>query len=554
MRKVVLLSGRTCNGKSNLANLLRERYGFHILRTSEYLRAVASKRGLLTDRKSLQVLGDTLDEETSHEWVINFVKKSDRELKTDDPMIVDNIRNAEQLGYFRQQYFCKAIHVHLYARSETLQKRYSKRQERHERENDPATYEEADLIKSPNDIESFKNDADVRIFTDRADAEDTFVRVAAHLGLYAAPDRQCVDVLVGGQFGSEGKGHAAAYLAREYDVLMRVGGPNAGHTVASESGKFVYQHLPSGCRDTRADILIGPGATVDVPKLMKEIEECKVEPERLYIDHQVMTISDEDKAEEKRLQSDIGSTGSGSGAAAAKRIMGRLRGGGGACLARDVEDLEPFVRSTHERLQKAFFRGEFVLLEGTQGSGLSLYHGEYPYVTSRDTNVSGCLAEAGIPPRRVRRVLMVVRRTPIRVESPKDGHSGTLKHPTSFDTIATEAGLRHDLTKAELGSITGRPRRVGWFEWEAFRHACALNAPTDIILTFADYHKAKNQNARRFEQLHEDTIKFIEELERVAQAPVSMINTRFPHGENLPMDLRTVIDRRSWRARTRRSH
>lgn len=553
MRKVVLLSGRTCNGKSKLAKLLRERYDFHILHTSEYLREVASKRGLLTDRMSLQLLGDTLDEETSHEWVINFVKKSDRELKTDNPIIVDNIRNAKQLNYFRQQYFCKAIHVHLYARSETLPKRYLKRQETHGRENDPANYEEADLIKSQDDIVSFKNDADVRIFTERADAEDTFVRVAAHLGLYGAPDRQCVDVLVGGQFGSEGKGHVAAYLAREYDVLMRVGGPNAGHTVASESGTFVYSQLPSGCRDNRADILIGPGATVDVPKLLKEIDVCKIESKRLYIDPQVMTIGDDDKAEEKHLQEDIGSTGSGSGAAAAKRIMGRLSGSDGARLARDVEELKPYLRSTHERLQSAYFRGEFVLLEGTQGSGLSLYHGTYPYVTSRDTNVSGCLAEAGIPPRRVRKVLMVVRRTPIRVESPKDGYSGPLKHPTNFETIAAEAKLEHDLTKAELTSTTKRPRRVGWFEWETFRHACALNSPTDIILTFADYHMAENQNARRFEQLHVDTIKFIEELERVAQAPVSMINTRFPHGEDKPMDLRTVIDRRSWRARARRS-
>ena len=554
MRKVVLLSGRTCNGKSELAKLLHQRYDFHILRTSEYLCEVAKKRELLTDRVSLQSLGDTLDEETSHGWVIDLVKKTDRELEINVPMVVDNIRTAKQLAYFRQQYSYKAIHVHLYARSETLAKRYLKRQERHEEDSDPTAYEEADLIKSQEDILSFKKDADVRIFTERTDTEDTFVRVAAHLGLYAAPDRQCVDVLVGGQYGSEGKGHVAAYLSREYDVLMRVGGPNAGHTVASESGTFVYSQLPSGCRDNQADILIGPGATIDVPKLLKEIENCKIESRRLYIDPQVMTIGDDDKAEEKHMQEDIGSTGSGSGAAAAKRIMGRLSGSNRACLARDVEDLKPYLHSTHERLQSAFFRGEFVLLEGTQGSGLSLYHGAYPYVTSRDTNVSGCLAEAGIPPRRIRKVLMVVRRTPIRVESPKDGNSGPLKHPTNFKTIAAEAKLEHDLTKAELTSTTKRPRRVGWFEWETFRHACALNSPTDIILTFADYHKAENQNARRFEQLHEDTIKFIEELERVAQAPVSMINTRFPHGEDKPMDLRTVIDRRSWRARTRRSH
>jgi adenylosuccinate synthase len=74
-----------------------------------------------------------------------------------------------------------------------------------------------------------------------------------------------------------------------------------------------------------------------------------------------------------------------------------------------------------------------------------------------------------------------------------------------------------------------------------------LNSPTDIVLTFADYIDAENQNARRFEQLSERTIKFIEELERVGQAPVSLINTRFPRGEEDRLDLRTVIDRRSWK-------
>jgi adenylosuccinate synthase len=88
---------------------------------------------------------------------------------------------------------------------------------------------------------------------------------------------------------------------------------------------------------------------------------------------------------------------------------------------------------------------------------------------------------------------------------------------------------------------------VGWFEWDAFRRACILNSPTDIVLTFADYIDADNREARRFEQLTERTIKFIEELERVAQAPVSLVNTRFPRDEEAQLDLRTVIDRRSWK-------
>jgi len=207
-----------------------------------------------------------------------------------------------------------------------------------------------------------------------------------------------------------------------------------------------------------------------------------------------------------------------------------------------------------EHLELAYRHGHSVLLEGTQGSALSLYHGEYPYVTSRDTNVAGCLAEAGISPSRVRKILMVVRTTPIRVADPdgnKGNISGHLKVETTFRIIAESAGLNpDDVEAAEKTSTTNRKRRVGWFEWSQFRRACDLNAPTDIVLTFVDYLSASNQKARRFEQLSSDTIKFIEELERVAQAPVSLINTRFPQKDGDFKDLRSIIDRRNWTARS----
>jgi len=145
---------------------------------------------------------------------------------------------------------------------------------------------------------------------------------------------------------------------------------------------------------------------------------------------------------------------------------------------------------------------------------------------------------------------------PIRVGNPPGGDgstSGGLKHEVSFAVIAQAAGLDpREVTGYEKGSRSGKPRRVGWFEWDQFRDACALNAPTDIVLTFADYINKDNRKARRFEQLTEYTIKFIEELERVAQAPVSLINTRFPREEKDALDLRTVIDRRNWTTKRRR--
>jgi adenylosuccinate synthase len=141
---------------------------------------------------------------------------------------------------------------------------------------------------------------------------------------------------------------------------------------------------------------------------------------------------------------------------------------------------------------------------------------------------------------------MVVRTTPIRVGNPdnQDFTSGPLKNEVGFDEIAKSAGLDADKVKeAEKTSTTKRNRRVGWFDWELFRKSCILNTPTDIALTFVDYLDGKNNEARRFEQLTEDTIKFIEEIEHVAQAPVSIINTKFPDRP----DLRSMIDRRHWR-------
>jgi adenylosuccinate synthase len=97
-----------------------------------------------------------------------------------------------------------------------------------------------------------------------------------------------------------------------------------------------------------------------------------------------------------------------------------------------------------------------------------------------------------------------------------------------------------ELQKTEKTSTTNRKRRVGEFDWELLRKAASLNGPTDIALTFSDYISVANRNARRFEQLSEETIRFIEEVERVAGAPVSLISTRF--------ESRSIIDRRAWYA------
>ncbi len=549
-QRVVLISGKTGTGKTGLAHALEKQYGFLVVPTRDILtgRLELHDGG---ERKPLIDEARALNERTNSRWVLDGVLPKLAGLAEGPGIVVDHVSSLEQIQQFREHCGPSVVHVHLYASQEMLHSRYAQGEGA---KPDAPSYDAIDHL-SDETVELLKNDADVRVFTDRTDAEDTLVRVAAHLQLLTSPLVRCVDVLVGGQYGSEGKGNIVAFLANEYDVLVRVGGPNAGHTVATPKGKKVHHQLPSGSGTSSAKILLGPGITLNVAKLLEEIAEFEIQPGRLFIDPRASIIEPCDIEEEKGgVVGAIASTGSGSGAAKARRIRHRGSRSDKVRLARDVDELQAFLGATIDHLELAYRDGQSVLLEGTQGSALSLYHGDYPYVTSRDTNVAGCLAEAGISPSRVRRILMVVRTTPIRVADP-DGDagntSGYLRHETSFDDISRKAGLDgEDVKAAEKTSTTNRKRRVGWFEWSTFRRACDLNAPTDIVLTFVDYLSAKNQEARRFEQLQSDTIKFIEELERVAQAPVSLINTRFPKKQSDFSDLRSIIDRRNWSGRT----
>jgi len=134
---------------------------------------------------------------------------------------------------------------------------------------------------------------------------------------------------------------------------------------------------------------------------------------------------------------------------------------------------------------------------------------------------------------------MVCRTYPIRVKSPKGETSGPMSQEVSWKEIAHRAGLDpRTLTKAEKGSVSRKQRRVGEFDWFLLQRAALLNGPTDIALTFTDYLSAKNRKAYRFEQLTPETIRFIQEVERVAAARVTLISTAF--------NPRSIIDRRAW--------
>jgi adenylosuccinate synthase len=526
---VVVVSGPVAGGKSALARALAERFDGLRLSTRELLMPRLAP-GEPATRQALQRVGAQLDTDTDGRWVADRLSRR----IFDAPhrlVIVDSARIAGQIEGLRRAFGRSEVrHVHVTASRATCAARYEQRRSRAEVQ-EATTYDEVMADPTEAQVDSLGDMADIAVDTDRDGPEDVVVRVAAQLGLLDREHAPCVDVIIGGEYGSEGKGNIAFHLAPEYDLLIRVGGPNAAHKVYLASGEiFTHFSLPSGTQAGQAQLVIGPGAVVYPPELLSEIARCDVSNERLSIDPQVMIVEDTDKQAEAELAQRIGSTASGTGSATARRIMR----GEDVRLARDIPELHPYIRPTLDILERAYSSGQRIMLEGTQGSGLSLHHGPYPSVTSRDTNVGGCLAEAGIAPARVRKVIMVVRTYPIRV----GGESGPMTSELTWEEIERRSGLT-GLAEKEHTSKTNKLRRVGEPEWDLLRRAAIVNAPTDIALTFADYLGANNAEAWRFEQLSDETIRFIDEVERVTGARVSLISTGF-------MPRRGIIDRRQW--------
>jgi adenylosuccinate synthase len=321
---------------------------------------------------------------------------------------------------------------------------------------------------------------------------------------------------------------------------MRAAVADRRQCVTGENGRghrgVVYTHrqLPSGTRATDSPLLLGPGAVLDVEVLMREIADCQVSAERLAVDPGALVIEQGDVRREIGLKNAIGSTGTGGGAALARRI--EQRGTPRAVRsAKDIPELAPYIRDSTSVLERARASGGRIFIEGTQGTGLSILHGSFPHVTSRDTTVNTLLAEVGLPPQLLRRVIVAFRAYPIRV----GGESGPMGREITWDMVARRSGLAAGILKdTERGSVSGNPRRVAEFSWSQLRRSARINGATDLALTFADYIDARNRGARRFSQLTGETVEMIYEMESVAAAPVSLVSANF--------DSRGPIDRRLW--------
>ena len=255
-----------------------------------------------------------------------------------------------------------------------------------------------------------------------------------------------VSIVVGGQFGSEGKGKVALELAkmRKAAAVVRVGGTNSGHTGVNDHGELVaLRQLPAASLCERPYVILPPGSLIDPTIFLAEVEQLGFTPDRVKVDPRATVIAEFDKQAEVAadLVTAIGSTASGTGAALARRV-GR-RGGAPSVLARDHEVLKEYLENTTPFMRALLDRGERIIIEGTQGFGLSVLHGdEYPKATSRDTTAASFLGEAGLSPMDVDQVVLVIRTYPIRVA----GNSGKLSQETTWKEIADRAGLPSDHT------------------------------------------------------------------------------------------------------------
>lgn len=290
-----------------------------------------------------------------------------------------------------------------------------------------------------------------------------------------------VTIIMGGQFGSEGKGKVAHYFAKKEkaDYCIRVGGPNAGHTVYRGKEKIIFRLLPTGIIEKHVTAVLPAGSYINLSILQKEMKIAGVSDDRVLIDKNAVIISDDFIIDEKQsgLRQSIGSTESGTGAAVLARIKRKKNI---KLLARDFPELN--TCDTKTILREACDDGKTIIAEGTQGVGLSLLHAkDYPYVTSRDTSAAAILSECGLSPFDVENIVMVLRSFPIRVS----GQSGRLPNEINWDILRKESGWMEDMT--EYTSCTNRVRRVARFDADVVTRGIISNKPNIIVLNHLDY-------------------------------------------------------------------
>jgi len=335
-----------------------------------------------------------------------------------------------------------------------------------------------------------------------------------------------IDIVVGGNFGDEGKGQICAWLVKRqidqnepYGFAVRVGGSNAEHRFETPDGKrYTGRVLPvAGWVDSRIKMVLGAGHIIKLDSLFNEIKELeaihggRVGNERLFIDPQAGVISDDHVSRGRGPAMFRGSTHQGTGQAAAHKVVrdGEFK------TARDYPELSDYIYNGTVELMDGWIQdGKIGLLEGSQGALLSLNHGYYPFCTSKDVTPAALLAEAGIIARRVRHIWAVYKTVPTRVpgnSGPSDGDEMT------WDELELAIG-RKIPNGAKQQTDSGNRERIFLWSWKEFKKTVAMIGPSRMALTFTDWWPTSLMDT-------EGTTldSFIEKMEYLAHCPVYII-------------------------------
>jgi adenylosuccinate synthase len=328
-------------------------------------------------------------------------------------------------------------------------------------------------------------------------------------------------VIVGGFFGDEGKGKIVAYLARKEkaDIAVRGGvGPNAGHTVVFNGKKYKTRMLPSALLSDHTRLMIGPGVLINVNVLLEEIKNFGTK-DRTFVDPQCGIIGSNhiDKDASDPNLKKIGTTGTGTGPANADRALRKV------FLARDSFELSEYLQDIPNIVNSSIESEKSVLVEGTQGTFLSLYHGSYPYVTSKDVTASAICSDVGIGPKKVSEVMLVFKAYVTRVGS---------------GPLVGELGQEETTLKGwtEYGSVTGRLRRASPFNFELAKRSIMLNSATQAALTKLDIVFPSDAGKKKFNELSHEAKKFVNRIEDEIGLKVTLIGTG--------QEIDDIIDRR----------
>lgn len=329
-------------------------------------------------------------------------------------------------------------------------------------------------------------------------------------------------IVVGGQYGSEGKGKVVSLYCSSLDDpwVVRCGGPNSGHTTSINGEETILRQVPAGASNPEAMLLLAAGCVIDEDVLLQEAHMLKLDRDRIIVDPRAVLVEDIDRHSEEEASKKIGSTASGTGAALIRRMTRQHN----IRLAKHSARLQKYVRveSVAPLLHSCLDSKTHVIIEGTQGFGLSLLHGPYyPYLTARDTTASGFAMEVGLSPRQVDSIIMVIRTFPIRV----GGNSGPIGEEISWDDIKEMSGAPKVVP--EYTSVTKRLRRVACFDIEAVKIACKYNRPTSLAIMGLDRVNYQNYGIKNVSNLTEEALLFIQGVEKETGVPVELIGTGF---------------------------